>query len=91
MTIFSLLRCRLKRTDLIEFLGQNKIGARLLFAGNLTKKPCMVGRNCRVSGDVTNTEIVMNHTLWINTVPGLDDPRLNHIINKVERFFGLGF
>jgi CDP-6-deoxy-D-xylo-4-hexulose-3-dehydrase len=39
-----------KRTDLINFLEQNKIGTRLLFAGNLTKQPYMIDRNYRISG-----------------------------------------
>ena len=33
-----------KRADLINFLDQNKIATRLLFAGNLTKQPYMIGR-----------------------------------------------
>ena len=80
-----------KRTDLIKFLEQNKIGTRLLFAGNLTKQPYMADRNFRVSGDLINTDIVMNQTFWLGTFPGLDEPRLNYIVNKLEEFFGIGF
>jgi CDP-6-deoxy-D-xylo-4-hexulose-3-dehydrase len=80
-----------KRTDLINFLEQNKIGTRLLFAGNLTKQPYMAGRNFRISGDLANTDIVMTQTFWIGTFPGLDEPQLDYIVNKLEEFFGIGF
>ena len=80
-----------KRTDLINFLEQNKIGTRLLFAGNLTKQPYMAGRNFRVSGELTNTDIVMNQTFWLGTFPGLGEPQLDYIADKLEEFFGVNF
>ena len=80
-----------KRTDLINFLEQNKIGTRLLFAGNLTKQPYMAGRDFRVSGDLTNTDIVMNQTFWLGTFPGLGEPQLDYMADKLEVFFGVGF
>lgn len=80
-----------KRADLINFLEQNKIGTRLLFAGNLTKQPYMAGRNFRVSGELTNTDIVMNQTFWLGTFPALGQQQLNYIADKVEEFFGVNF
>ena len=80
-----------KRTDLINFLEQNKIGTRLLFAGNLTKQPYMAGRNFRISGDLTNTDVVMNQTFWLGTFPGLGEPQLDYITDKLEEFFGVNF
>jgi CDP-6-deoxy-D-xylo-4-hexulose-3-dehydrase len=80
-----------KRADLINFLDQNKIGTRLLFAGNLTKQPYMANRNFRVSGVLENTEIVMNQTFWLGTFPGLDEVHLNYIVEKLEEFFGVNF
>ncbi len=80
-----------KRTDLINFLEQNKIGTRLLFAGNLTKQPYMAGRNFRVSGELTNTDVVMNQTFWLGTFPGLGEEQLDYIVDKLEEFFGVNF
>ena len=80
-----------KRADLINFLDQNKIATRLLFAGNLTKQPYMIGRNFRVSGMLTNTDVVMNQTFWLGTFPGLGEPQLDYIAEKLEEFFGLNF
>lgn len=80
-----------KRADLINFLEENKIGTRLLFAGNLTKQPYMAGRNFRVSGELTNTDVVMNQTFWLGTFPGLGKEQLDYIADKLEEFFGVNF
>ena len=80
-----------KRADLINYLEEGKIGTRLLFAGNLTKQPYMAGRNFRVSGDLTNTDVVMNQTFWLGTFPALAEPQLDYIAEKLEEFFGINF
>lgn len=80
-----------QRADLISFLEGNKIGTRLLFAGNLTKQPYMSGREFRVSGPLTNTEVIMNHTFWLGAYPGLGRAELDFIVDKLEEFFGLNF
>jgi CDP-4-dehydro-6-deoxyglucose reductase, E1 len=79
------------RADLINFLEENKIGTRLLFAGNLTKQPYMAGRKFRISGDLTNTDIVMNRTFWLGTFPALGEEQLDFVANKLEEFFGINF
>lgn len=78
-----------RRNALIDHLEQNKIGTRLLFAGNLTKQPYMIGRNYRVSGELTNTDIVMSRSFWLGVFPGLDEIHLNFVARKVEEFFGV--
>jgi CDP-4-dehydro-6-deoxyglucose reductase, E1 len=79
------------RADLIDFLEQRKIGTRLLFAGNLTKQPYMAGRNYRISGTLTNTDIVMNRTFWLGVFPGLETEHLEYTAQKIEEFFGISF
>lgn len=80
-----------KRNDLINYLDQNKIATRLLFAGNLTKQPYMAGRNYRISGELTNTDVVMSQTFWLGTFPGLSVDHLDYIVEKLEEFFGVSF
>lgn len=80
-----------KRVDLIKFLDQNKIGSRLLFAGNLTKQPYFKGVEYRVVGELTNTDITMNNTFWIGLYPGLDEEHFEFVAERMEEFFGLNF
>jgi CDP-6-deoxy-D-xylo-4-hexulose-3-dehydrase len=79
------------RVDLLTYLDQHKIGTRLLFAGNLTRQPYMIGRNYRVSGELTNTDRVMNDTFWIGVYPGLTREMLDFAVEKLEAFFGVNF
>jgi len=80
-----------KRVDLLSYLDQNKIGTRLLFAGNLARQPYMIGRNFRISGSLTNTDVVMNQAFWLGVYPGLGTEHLDYIVGKLEEFFGLNF
>ena len=80
-----------KRADLINFLEENKIGTRLLFAGNLTKQPYMSGHNYRVSGDLTHTDNVMNNTFWIGVQPALTPEMLEFAARKIETYLGVNF
>jgi CDP-4-dehydro-6-deoxyglucose reductase, E1 len=79
------------RTDLISYLEGNKIGTRLLFAGNLTKQPYMAGREYRVAGDLKNTDTVMTQTFWLGVYPALTSEHLDYIVSKLEEFFGVNF
>lgn len=80
-----------RRVDLLTYLDQDKVGTRLLFAGNLTRQPSMVGQNYRVSGDLANTEIIMQNTFWIGVQPALTPEMLEYAASRIELFFGQGF
>jgi CDP-6-deoxy-D-xylo-4-hexulose-3-dehydrase len=79
------------RVDLLTYLDQHKIGTRLLFAGNLTRQPYMMGRNYRVAGSLENTDRVMNDTFWLGVYPGLTEEMLDYMAVTLEQFFGIGF
>jgi CDP-6-deoxy-D-xylo-4-hexulose-3-dehydrase len=81
----------IRRLDLLNYLNQNQIGTRLLFAGNLTRQPYMIGRNFRVSGELINTDIVMNQTFWLGVFPGLQTEQLDFVAKKIEEFLGVNF
>jgi len=74
------------RVDMMKFLDKYRIGTRLLFAGNLTRQPYMLGRNFRVAGDLVNTDIVMNHTFWIGVYPGLSEEMLAYVCQQLLQF-----
>lgn len=79
------------RVDLLTYLDQEKIGTRLLFAGNLTRQPYMIGRNYRISGSLKNTDIVMTNTFWIGVQPAIGEPELEYVIDKIKTYLGLNF
>lgn len=83
--------CPVTRLDLLTYLDQNKVGTRLLFAGNLTRQPYMVGANYRVSGDLTHTDNVMNNTFWIGVQPSLTRDMLEFAAQKIESYLGVNF
>jgi len=83
--------CPVSRLDLLTYLDQNKVGTRLLFAGNLTCQPYMVGVNYRVSGDLTNTDNVMNNTFWIGVQPALTQEMLEFAAQRIESYLGASF
>jgi CDP-6-deoxy-D-xylo-4-hexulose-3-dehydrase len=76
------------RVELLRYLDQQKIGTRLLFAGNLTRQPYMAGRNYRVADTLTNADRIMNQTFWVGLWPGLEQAALDHIGQSLEDFCG---
>jgi CDP-6-deoxy-D-xylo-4-hexulose-3-dehydrase len=79
------------RLDLTTYLDQNKIGTRLLFAGNLTRQPYMMGVEHRISGELTNTDNVMINTFWIGVQPSLTKDMLEFVVDKIEAYLGVNF
>jgi len=83
--------CPVTRLDLLTYLDQNKVGTRLLFAGNLTSQPYMQGAHYRISGDLTHTDNVMNNTFWIGVQPALTLEMLEFAASKIESYLGVNF
>ncbi|MDA8631241.1 lipopolysaccharide biosynthesis protein RfbH [Litoricolaceae bacterium] len=78
----------ISRHELLTHLDVQKIGTRLLFAGNLTRQPYMLDRTYRVSGDLTNTDIVMNNTFWIGVQPALTEEMLAFSAAEITKALG---
>ena len=79
------------RVDLLKYLEQENIGSRLLFAGNLTRQPYMTAGSYRISGDLNNTDVVMNSTFWIGVQPALTPEMLEFAASKIEAYLGVNF
>jgi CDP-6-deoxy-D-xylo-4-hexulose-3-dehydrase len=79
------------RVDLLTYLDQNKIGTRLLFAGNLTRQPYMQHQEFRISGTLENTDIVMRQTFWIGIQPALSEEMLAFSAKTIENYLGVNF
>jgi CDP-6-deoxy-D-xylo-4-hexulose-3-dehydrase len=48
----------------------------------------MLGQNFRVSGDLKNTDIVMNQTFWVGVQPSLTHDMLDYVADSIA--LGLG-
>jgi CDP-6-deoxy-D-xylo-4-hexulose-3-dehydrase len=74
------------RDQLTRHLESNKIGTRLVFAGNLLRQPAYEGYPHRVIGNLTNTDFVMNQVFWIGVFPGLTNQMLDFISRSITEF-----
>ena len=77
------------RVDFLTYLMENKIGFRLLFAGNITKQPYFCNNKelrYRVSGDLKNTDFIMNNTFWIGIYPGISKSMLDNVAEVFEKY-----
>jgi CDP-6-deoxy-D-xylo-4-hexulose-3-dehydrase len=74
------------RDQLTKRLEANKVGTRLLFAGNLTRQPAYEGLEYRVVGDLRNTDFVMSNVFWIGVYPGLTQEMLDFVADTVTEF-----
>ena len=83
----------LERNKVTKYVESHNIQTRLLFSGNLIKHPCfdqIRGTDAyKVSGDLDNTEFIMNNSFWIGVYPGMTDEMIDYmaetIINAVKQ------
>ncbi|MDO5155667.1 MAG: lipopolysaccharide biosynthesis protein RfbH [Eubacteriales bacterium] len=86
-----LITCKegVSRNQVVQFLEQEGIQTRMLFAGNLIKHPCFdVIRNnqdaYRVAGDLSVTNHIMEQSFWIGVYPGMQEEMLEKMIEKIK-------
>ncbi|WP_067800112.1 lipopolysaccharide biosynthesis protein RfbH [Actinomadura formosensis] len=74
------------RAGLESFLGSRRIGTRRLFAGNLTRHPAYEDRPFRVSGELTNSDLITERTFWVGVYPGLTTPMIDYVIESIQEY-----
>ena len=74
------------REDLILYLSKKLIDTRPLFAGNITKQPYFKNQRYRISGNLTNTDIIMKNSFWIGVYPGLTNQMLSYVVEQIQKF-----
>jgi len=75
-----------ERNELTRFLEKYKIETRNLFSGNLLRHPAFMNINCRVVGDLTNTDLITTNTFFIGIYPGIGLAHLEWIKTVFQRF-----
>ncbi len=85
---------KIKRDEMIKYLEKNQIQTRMLFAGNIVRQPCFVNASkqklYRISGNLENTDFVMNNSFWVGVYPGLKKTQIKKIVNKIKIFCRIG-
>lgn len=71
------------RDELTRYFDAKKIGTR---AGNLLRQPAYAGIECRVVGDMKNTDFVMNQVFWLGVFPGHTPAMLDYIVDTEKAF-----
>ncbi|MBP1625982.1 MAG: putative aminotransferase, partial [Holophagaceae bacterium] len=79
--------CPRSRNELIQALEGARIGTRLLFGGNLLRQPAYQGIPHRVVGSLECADRVMRDTFWVGVYPGLDEARLDYMVQTLRACF----
>ena len=78
------------RNEIVEFLEDNHIQTRNLFAGNMLRHPMFEvlenDMDYRVIGTLNNTDKIMSDSFWIGLYPGMGDSAIDYMINMIRQF-----
>lgn len=74
------------KNELVNYLEENKIATRQLFAGNITRQPYFEDIKYRIHGSLKNTDTIMNNTFWIGVYPGLNTEMIDYMITHIGKF-----
>ena len=74
------------RVELAQYLDENLIETRGLFAGNLLRQPGYMNIEHRVVGGLDNTDTIMKNTLFMGVFPGLTQDKINYVTDKIRAF-----
>ena len=76
------------RNELTAALEAAKIETRNLFCGNLLRHPAYTEIVHRVSGTLTNTDLVSSNTFFIGVYPGMTDDMIKYMLGVMDAFIG---
>ena len=78
------------RNEIVEFLEDNNIQTRNLFAGNMTRHPMfdsmVLNTDYKIVGELTVTDKIMNDSFWIGLYPGMRDEAIEYMTTKIRYF-----
>jgi len=74
------------RLDFTNFLEENKIPTRTAFSGNITRHPAYSDVEYRISGDLKNSDKIMEDTFFLGIYPGITEEVMKHFCQKITEF-----
>ena len=81
---------KFSRNELSEHLEKAGVQTRNLFAGNMIKHPLFadlkLGVDYKISGELKNTDKIMNDSFWVGVYPGMSDEKIEYIIKAIKEF-----
>lgn len=81
---------KFSRNEVVEYLENNNIQTRNLFAGNMLRHPMfdhmVKDVDYRVVGELTCTDKIMKDGFWVGVYPGMGDEALSYMIKTIRSF-----
>ena len=74
------------RAELANFLEGRKIETRVIFAGNITKQPAYLDLKFKISGNLENSDVLMNRSLFFGLYPSITNVEIKYIFECVKEF-----
>lgn len=74
------------KNEIINYLEDNKIATRNLFAGNIIRQPAYCNLNYRQVGNLKNTDLIMKSGFWLGVYPGIQDAQRSYMMDKLTSF-----
>ena len=87
-----LLTCKngVCRNKVVQYIEEQGVQTRMLFAGNLIKHPCFdemrkSGKGYRVVGKLENTDRIMKDTFWVGAYPGMSNGKIDYMVKVIGK------
>lgn len=79
--------CPFTRKEFVDYLHQHNVGTRMFLAGNVTKQPYFRIYKVKFrAGDLTNTDYVLNNSVWIGVHQAIDHQRREYAGKVLKSF-----
>ena len=72
--------------EIVNYLEDNKIATRMLFAGNVLRQPYFRNIKHRIVSGLENTDFIMNQSFWIGVYPGITKAMISYVVGKIRDF-----
>jgi CDP-6-deoxy-D-xylo-4-hexulose-3-dehydrase len=74
------------RTTLTRYLESHKVETRMMFAGNILKQPAYRNIECRVVGELPVADQVMRSAFFVGVYPGLNEAKIDYMLQVFADF-----